>query len=174
MANDTDLLQSDLRELLALAGMSDYARPQSPHEVFQDALSRLRARLGPPFEPPPRISRREKAQAIAEAAANRWDAFNDTSGIGWLVESILALKTEDDERVIAWANRSVREVQDSSLAEIDSLTRPHLADEWTEEDGNVLWWRLPVESPPWCGTPLDEDWTGRHTHWTRLPEVREP
>lgn len=44
------------------------------------------------------------------------------------------------------------------------------ADQWCEEDGNVLWWRLPIEQPPYCGTPLDgaywiEDY---YTHFTRL------
>lgn len=27
--------------------------------------------------------------------------------------------------------------------------------EWHEDHGNVLWWRLPVSEPPYCGTPLD-------------------
>jgi len=41
----SDLMQSDLRELLAILGLSDHARPQSPHEVFQHALSFLKGRL---------------------------------------------------------------------------------------------------------------------------------
>ncbi|WP_449411127.1 hypothetical protein [Methylobacterium komagatae] len=41
----SDLIQSDLRELLAILGLSDHARPQSPHEVFQHALSYLKGRL---------------------------------------------------------------------------------------------------------------------------------
>lgn len=32
--------------------------------------------------------RYEKARAIAEAAANRWDQFSDTAGVGWLAEQI--------------------------------------------------------------------------------------
>lgn len=32
--------------------------------------------------------RYEKARAIAEAAANRWDAFGDTAGINWLTDAI--------------------------------------------------------------------------------------
>ncbi|WP_232629185.1 hypothetical protein [Methylobacterium sp. Leaf118] len=46
MATDTDIAQADLAELLTILGMGDHARPQSPHEVFQDALSVLRRRLG--------------------------------------------------------------------------------------------------------------------------------
>jgi len=31
--------------------------------------------------------------------------------------------------------------------------RPH--HEWTEEDGDVLWWLWPIEEAPWVGSPLD-------------------
>jgi hypothetical protein len=27
-------------------------------------------------------------------------------------------------------------------------------DQWTEEDGTVLWWRFPIVEPPYCGSPL--------------------
>ncbi len=54
------------------------------------------------------------------------------------------------------------------------------ADEWSEEDGPVLWWALAMGmiegkphlffsgEPPWVGTPLDEDYPEHVTHWTRL------
>ena len=173
MATDSDVLHADLVELLTVLGMSDHARPQSPHEVFQEALGVLRERLAP------RAStlsgpRREKAYAIAEAAANRWDKFDDRTGVGWLVDQILCLKTGDDDRIVAWANRSVRQVQDSCFAEIDKLTRPKPLNEWHEEDGEVLWWIFPVRESPYCGSPIADDWPGYHTHWTPLPEVREP
>lgn len=41
--------------------------------------------------------------------------------------------------------------------------------EWHEDDGNVVWWTLPVASPGWIGTPNDGDWPGYHTHWTPGP-----
>jgi hypothetical protein len=41
--------------------------------------------------------------------------------------------------------------------------------EWHEDTGNVIWWRVPVEEPPWVGTPLDSDWTDDYyTHFTPL------
>lgn len=40
-----DIFHSDLTELLTLLGMGDHARPQSPHEVFQEALGVLQERL---------------------------------------------------------------------------------------------------------------------------------
>jgi hypothetical protein len=52
-----------------------------------------------------------------------------------------------------------------------------LADDWHEDFGPSLWWRLPVVEPPWCGTPLDSDWpmgqpgVPYYTHFTSLPEA---
>lgn len=51
------------------------------------------------------------------------------------------------------------------------IARP-LAD-WSEDDGHVLWWRLPVTEPPYAGSPLDSDWPGYHTHWTPIEEPEE-
>jgi len=54
--------------------------------------------------------------------------------------------------------------------------RPIPADEWSEDDGDVLWWRLPVEEPPYVGSPLCDDWLpGYYTHFTRLqvPLIKE-
>lgn len=63
-----------------------------------------------------------------------------------------------------------------------AMTRTRQArerDEWGEEDGPVLWWRFPVTEPPYCGTPLDDDFPEYVTHWTTfevpegsLPSVR--
>lgn len=48
-----------------------------------------------------------------------------------------------------------------------ATARP-LAD-WHEDQGPVLWWRFPIEEPPYCGTPLDSEWTdGFYTHYTEL------
>lgn len=27
--------------------------------------------------------------------------------------------------------------------------------DWHEDDGDVMWWRFPIEEPPFVGTPLD-------------------
>lgn len=45
-----------------------------------------------------------------------------------------------------------------------SVPRPR--EEWDYEDGDVLWWKIPVEEPPYVGTPDSSDWPGYHTHWT--------
>lgn len=46
--------------------------------------------------------------------------------------------------------------------------------EWHEDDGAVLWWRFPVEEPPYVGDPRWEDWPGYHTHWTPIEVPAAP
>ncbi len=42
---------------------------------------------------------------------------------------------------------------------------------WQEGMGFVLWWKLPVNEPPWVGTPLCSDWVENYyTHFSRLPQ----
>lgn len=52
--------------------------------------------------------------------------------------------------------------------ELDRFNEPHPLSAWHEDDGPALWWRFPVDEPPYVGTPLDTDWPGYHTHWTRI------
>ena len=53
-----------------------------------------------------------------------------------------------------------------------AVARP--LDEWSEEDGDAIWWTLPVCEPPWIGMPSDCDWPGYHTHWTPLASLPLP
>lgn len=69
-------------------------------------------------------------------------------------------------------------------------------DRWHEDDGPVLWWKLPITEPPYVGTPLDMPdtiyvavyvgkdnyqypiqvgggWPGYHTHWTPYEEPED-
>lgn len=55
-----------------------------------------------------------------------------------------------------------------------SVPHPWPLAEWGEEDGAVLWWRFPVDEPPYVGSPLCDDWPGYHTHWTRLAVPAAP
>lgn len=49
-------------------------------------------------------------------------------------------------------------------------------DLWCEDYGACLWWVFPIAEPPYSGTPLDCDWPGYHTHFTRItcPELPSP
>ena len=89
-----------------------------------------------------------------------------------------------NHRAIDTAWRAAEEVEDVSRHAIkvaieawcNDTFKLRPLDEWGEEDGPVLWWKLPIEEPPWCGTPLDSDWPGYQTHWCHLPpmEVLNP
>ena len=55
------------------------------------------------------------------------------------------------------------------IATLKTLSTPRPLSSWHDDDGAVLWWRIPVDEPPYCGTPGDSDWPGYQTHWTPLP-----
>lgn len=48
------------------------------------------------------------------------------------------------------------------------------ASEYHEDHGAVLWWTFPINEPPYCGQPSDDDWPAYHTHWTPLVLPGEP
>lgn len=44
------------------------------------------------------------------------------------------------------------------------------AEQWHEDLGACLWWRIPIEEPPYVGNPLYDDWEdGYYTHFSTLP-----
>ena len=47
-------------------------------------------------------------------------------------------------------------------------------EEWNEDFGDVIWWKFPIEEPPYVGSPLDEKWDGYYTHWTFIPIPQPP
>lgn len=50
------------------------------------------------------------------------------------------------------------------------LADPQPINEYHDDDKVVLWWKFPVEEPPYVGTPSDADWVENYyTHWTKLP-----
>jgi hypothetical protein len=75
-------------------------------------------------------------------------------------------------RIRAAAERQAVELYDrlargEEVSESDeSRARP--LEEWHEDIGNVLWWKFPINEPPYAGTPLDDEWPGYHTHWTPI------
>jgi hypothetical protein len=50
---------------------------------------------------------------------------------------------------------------------IQECARP--LEKWNEDYGDALWWKFPIEEPPYVGSPLDMSWPGYHTHWTLIP-----
>ena len=55
---------------------------------------------------------------------------------------------------------------------VQECARP--LEEWHEDYGDVLWWKFPIEEPPYVGSPLDENWTAYHTHWTPIVIPQPP
>ena len=47
-------------------------------------------------------------------------------------------------------------------------------DEWNESDGDVLWWKFPVNESPYCGSPLDTEFPDYLTHWTKFVVPNNP
>jgi hypothetical protein len=71
--------------------------------------------------------------------------------------------------------RSALDAELASLrARLEAAERPRPRREWHEDFGPVLWWRLPVEEPPYAGTPLDDGFPEYATHWTRIVLPRAP
>ena len=55
---------------------------------------------------------------------------------------------------------------------VQECARP--LEEWHEDYGDVLWWKFPIEEPPYVGSPLDEKWPAYHTHWTPIVLPQPP
>lgn len=53
-----------------------------------------------------------------------------------------------------------------------AIARPRA--EWHEDDGPALWWKFPVEEPPYAGSPLDDGFPDYVTHWTPIDVPQEP
>lgn len=51
--------------------------------------------------------------------------------------------------------------------------RLYTRDEWSEEDGEVLWWSFPIRQPPCVGEPDDVD-PDHYTHFTTIPAPINP
>ncbi|WP_375453490.1 hypothetical protein [uncultured Methylobacterium sp.] len=74
---DQDVLRQDLSDLMEVAGMEDFARPISPHQVFQEALGKIRDKMDSPRHAGrvqalgAAISRREWGEVEAAYAAIR-------------------------------------------------------------------------------------------------------
>ena len=54
------------------------------------------------------------------------------------------------------------------LGELEEALVPKPLDEWHEDDGDCLWWKFPIEEPPYCGSPLCTDFPDYVAHFTRL------
>lgn len=54
------------------------------------------------------------------------------------------------------------------LGELEDANELRPLEEWGEDYGDCLWWKLPIEEPPYCGSPLDCKFPSYVTHFTRF------
>lgn len=86
------------------------------------------------------------------------------------------LKTDDYRNWIVEAEASLSVIAphyEKQIAELKTLVAwyetPKPANEYHEDDGNVLWWKLPVSEPPYCGSSNDYDFSENYyTHFTSI------
>lgn len=73
-----------------------------------------------------------------------------------------------------YINRMLRKESREYRKTLEFFSKPIPYEEWHEDDGLVIWWRMPIEEPPYVGSPLCDDWTENYyTHFTRLIEPKE-
>jgi len=54
------------------------------------------------------------------------------------------------------------------------LFKPRPLEQWHEDMGDCLWYKFPIDEAPYVGSPLSDDWTGHHTHFTPLIPILTP
>jgi hypothetical protein len=94
-----------------------------------------------------------------------------------LAASVSALTEEqkDHQKAIAIYVEENRRLA-ADLRAARSLTRTRPFAEWHEDDGAALWWKAPVQEPPFSGTPGDSDWPFNEEDemvlwWTPLNQI---
>ena len=92
-----------------------------------------------------------------------------------LVELLKSVLPNFRNNMAYWGEKPIYEFADCLLANGVTVQEPvRPLEEWWEAYGDVLWWKFPIEEPPYVGSPLDENWPGYHTHWTPIPLPEPP
>lgn len=78
------------------------------------------------------------------------------------------------DRVHVGAPGGARKLMENAPTIEAAPERARPMEEWDEDYGDVLWWKIPIEEPPYVGSPLDENWPAYHTHWTPIPIPEQP
>lgn len=74
-----------------------------------------------------------------------------------------------------WTHKVVFDCEDAPAVLVAVPKYARHIDEWHEDMGVVLWWRDPVEEPPYVGTPRDGDFDETYQWWSPIdiPEIPE-
>lgn len=126
---------------------------------------------------------------LAKQALDQWSAAtpgpwhsSDSGGI-WYQEAMSRHFVASGYNPADWPAIAAARTREPQLAQaLIDLHRLRPIETWHEDYGPVLWWRLPIAAPPWCGTPNDDDWpldgadidgaceSDIYTHWSPLPD----
>lgn len=60
-----------------------------------------------------------------------------------------------------------------SVETIEEAEKITSIDEWHEDDGECLWWKVPIIEAPYVGSPLDEMFPSDLTHFTNIIEPKK-
>ena len=79
-------------------------------------------------------------------------------------------RSDADDEFVASIKKEVwlKAIQLAKQIDEPQKVKARLAKHWDEDLGDCLWWDFPVEEPPYCGTPLDDDFPKYKTHFTEL------
>jgi hypothetical protein len=157
---------------------------------FEDAARAVLARWGCPTAlPAPEVGEVWELVAVLEQDADRGEQFYDLSNATAEQFTRAAELLQQQESRIANLRSALAESGRATgavigddysdaflLQEVPAQVRLAVTEvaipgeQWHEDGyGTCLWWRFPIEEPPWCGDPRDGDWPGYHTHFTRIP-----
>lgn len=151
-ASQADLdMASDLASALeAITGRWGAAMP--------DAIAKLEGDAEVEWFDPDSAEQCKRVVKYFRALANSASLFRVVGGAIVMLDPANALVDPDADTIEHHPDR---------LQFIAAQTARPLA-EYNDDHGNVLWWTLPINEPPYVGQPSDDDWPGYHTHWTPL------
>ena len=109
-----------------------------------------------------------------EATVMRFLTISQTDRFTAAVPKIDSIADDDDVSLAALAAYDAKKRAAIRVEAMTTHFRIRPFAEWHEEDGAVLWFTLPIQEPPWCGTPNDDDWPWvwtkkEDTCWCLLP-----
>ena len=92
-------------------------------------------------------------------------------------KKLVELLQDENNPVWKWFPNNMAMMQLADYLIANGVTAHECArplEEWGEDYGDVLWWKFPIEEPPYVGSPLDEKWPAYHTHWTPIVIPQPP
>lgn len=114
-------------------------------------------------------------EAWAERRPTNEDVVALVNATAWrhAIEEALGLEPDAANHTPEWALDVVRGARELGNRG-PQPPRARRREDYQEVDGEVLWWRFPIAEPPYCGSPLNDDFPDHVTHWTPLALPEEP